>query len=148
MLGSLRVCVKVNFYDFSYASILVQPIKHLISIFKWFGRVLTWAFIHLTMITPTYSYPDYPDYGLDASTVDPGDGRQEPGDDKSLKLDISLIINRTRLQPCDKTIPVYTLAPLNKSIFNEPSADCVRYGGALAIQGISIHCRQSTFVFF
>lgn len=42
----------------------LQPIKHFISIFKWFGRVLTWAFIHLAMITPAYSNPDYEEFGL------------------------------------------------------------------------------------
>lgn len=109
---------------------LLQPIKYVINIFKWFGRVITWAFIHLTMITPAYSYPNYEDYGLcreivvysdlfqlilntgsyaDASTLDPTDNRPEPSVEDKLKVDNSVIINRTRLQPCDKVISLYTL---------------------------------------
>lgn len=114
---------------------------------------MTWAFIHLTMISPAYSYPNYEDYGLlsniiihqicsvvecliiltvgsyaDASTLDPNDNRPEPSAEDKLKVDNSVIINRTRLQPCDKVISLYTLGPLgDKSIYNEPAEDCERF---------------------
>lgn len=83
------------------------------------------------MITPGYGYPNYEDYGLyseifvfvrtyssrpqntgsyaDASTLDPTDNRPEPSAEEKLKVDNSVIINRTRLQPCDKVISLYTL---------------------------------------
>lgn len=61
----------------------------------------------------------------DASTLDPSDNRPEPSAEDKLKVDNSVIINRTRLQPCDKVISLYTLG--DKNMYNEPAEDCERY---------------------
>lgn len=64
----------------------------------------------------------------DASTLDPNDNPSEPSAEDKLKVDNSVILNRTRLQPCDKVISLYTLGSLgDKSIYNEPAEDCERY---------------------
>ncbi|XP_037045895.1 voltage-dependent calcium channel subunit alpha-2/delta-3 isoform X3 [Bradysia coprophila] len=121
------VCEKPEKTDGNAGSILQGPIKHFLNIFKWFGRVLTWTFIHLTMITPAYSYPNYEEFGsyADASTSDPNDNPSDNSAEEKAKVDNSVIINRTRLQPCDKVISLYTLGAVGgESIYNEPANDC------------------------
>lgn len=66
----------------------------------------------------------------DSSTLDPMENRAEPpSDDKAKPFDSSVIINRTRLQPCDRVITLYTLYPpiKNKTVYRIPAHGCERY---------------------
>lgn len=53
--------------------------------------------------------------------------------DKPKTFEESATINRTRLQPCDQEITMYTLYPQNnkahnaKSVYRIPARDCERY---------------------
>lgn len=67
--------------------------------------------------------------------MDPMDGTLNDGpalDDKSKSFEESVTINRTRLQPCDQEITMYTLYPQNnkphnpKSVYRIPAHDCER----------------------
>lgn len=64
----------------------------------------------------------------DMSTTEPLDNREPPSDDKSKQFDNSVIINRTRLQPCDRIITLYTLYPSikNKTVYRTPAHGCER----------------------
>lgn len=69
-------------------------------------------------------------YYAGASTSDPTDNRPEPLAEDKMKVDNSVIINRTRLQPCDRVTTLYTLDPPtsgDKSIYDEPANDCERF---------------------
>lgn len=82
----------------------------------------TFNLFKLIVILNTGSYAD-------ASTSDPTDNRPEPLAEDKLKVDNSVIINRTRLQPCDKVITLYTLDPPkggDTSIYDEPANECER----------------------
>lgn len=52
------------------------------------------------------------DLAYDTSTSEPADNHGEPTSDAKVKaIEESVTIKRTRLQPCDQVIPLYTLAP-------------------------------------
>ncbi|KAG4073749.1 hypothetical protein HA402_000973 [Bradysia odoriphaga] len=72
--------------------------------------------IYLKIIINAGSYAD-------ASTLDPNDNAPDNSGEEKAKVDNSVIINRTRLQPCDKVISLYTLGPVEG---NEPANDCER----------------------
>ena len=52
-------------------------------------------------------------------------------EEKAKAFDSSVIINRTKLQPCDQVISLYTLYPnppiKNRSIFHEDAKGCERF---------------------
>lgn len=61
--------------------------------------------------------------------MEPLDIREPSSDDKSKQFDNSVIINRTRLQPCDRIITLYTLYPSikNKTVYRTPAHGCERF---------------------
>lgn len=65
------------------------------------------------------------------STAEPTDNHAKPATDA--KIEESETIRRTRLQPCDQVIPLYTLAPQNKekSVFRLVARGCERYNHKL-----------------
>lgn len=66
----------------------------------------------------------------DSSTLEPMENRAEPpSDDKVKAFDSSVIINRTRLTPCDQIITLYTLYPptKHKSVYSQQANGCERY---------------------
>lgn len=66
----------------------------------------------------------------DSSTLEPLENRAEPPlDDKMKAFDSSVIINRTRLLPCDQVITLYTLYPptkQHKSVYQLAAHGCER----------------------
>lgn len=90
-------------------------------------NTLTWMFINLSIL-PTEAFNHYDDY--DSSTSDPLENRAEPPTDEKVKqFDSSVIMNRTRLQPCDRVITLYTLYPSNKNktVYRTPAHGCERF---------------------
>lgn len=63
----------------------------------------------------------------EASTMDPIEIK-ETSKEKEKAFDSSVVINRTRLQPCDQVLKLYTLnRPYrNKTAFQTPSHGCER----------------------
>lgn len=129
----------------------------LLKLLNWFGGLVTWTFFHLLIHPIQATYANYDEYGgersfedifvhlhirsqltklmicfeaYDLSTAEPTDNLAEPSSDAKVKADEKLVlISRTRLQPCDQVIPLFTLVPLNKEkpVYRIPARGCERY---------------------
>lgn len=66
---------------------------------------------------------------FDSSTLEPLENRAEPQmEEKSNSKDRAAVLNRTRPQPCDQVIKLYTLYPpnKNKSVYKIAAHGCER----------------------
>lgn len=118
---------------------------------NWLRGMLTWSVLHFVIYPIEAAYTNYDEYGgrwstrmyyiferknnvyisaYDMSTAEPADNHAEPASDAKVKaFEESVTIKRTRLQPCDQVIPLYTLAPQNKekSVYRQVARGCERY---------------------
>ncbi|XP_037905987.1 voltage-dependent calcium channel subunit alpha-2/delta-3 isoform X5 [Hermetia illucens] len=112
------ICFEPKFNDNS-SNRLRSPLKHFLTLVKWFWRQIVWAFVNLQII---------PIEAMNMSYIDDEfSDRHPPSKAEVQQFDSRVLIKRTRPQSCDKEMKLYTLdLNENRTVFTTASMGCER----------------------